>query len=65
MTIAFGRRRLIVSLIAAPPRKVLHIPLAENASDDELARLNGLLAAGEDRRRWEADAVLYGGLRPR
>ena len=36
MTIAIGRRRLILSLIVAPSgRKSIEIPVAENATDDE------------------------------
>ncbi|MEA2594003.1 MAG: hypothetical protein QOF01_472 [Thermomicrobiales bacterium] len=66
MTIAFGRRRLILSLIVAPPGpKLVDLPMAQNATDDELARLNSTISAMEDRRRWEASAILYGGMRPR
>jgi hypothetical protein len=66
MTIAIGRRRLILSLIVAPPRaKPIRLPMAENASDQELAHLNHVFSVAEDRRRWEANAILYGGMRPR
>jgi hypothetical protein len=65
MTIAIGRRRLILSLIVAPSNKAIDIPVAQNATDAELAHLNGYLRAQEDRRRWEASAILYGGMRPR
>ncbi|HEY7032725.1 MAG TPA: hypothetical protein VH482_15385 [Thermomicrobiales bacterium] len=66
MTIAIGRRRLIFSLIVAPScPKTIDIPMAHNATDDELARLNSTISAMEDRRRWEASAILYGGMRPR
>ncbi len=66
MTIAFGRRRLILSLIVAPScPKAIDVPMAQNASDDELAHLNSTISALEDRRRWEASAILYGGMRPR
>jgi hypothetical protein len=66
MTIAFGRRRLILSLVTAPERsKTINVPAAQNATDQELARLNSMISAAEDRRRWEATAILYGGFRPR
>jgi hypothetical protein len=66
MTIAIGRRRLILSLIVAPSSpKCFDVPMAQNATDDELARLNNSVGAMEDRRRWEASAILYGGMRPR
>jgi hypothetical protein len=66
MTIAFGRRRLILSLIVAPSSpKTVDVPMAQNATDGELARLNSTISAMEDRRRWEASAILYGGMRPR
>jgi hypothetical protein len=66
MTIAIGRRRLILSLIVAPSTpKSLDVPMAENATDFELAHLTNALTAMEDRRRWEATAILYGGMRPR
>jgi hypothetical protein len=66
MTIALGRRRLILSLIVAPSgQKSIDVPMAQNATDDELARLNSTISAMEDRRRWEASAILYGGMRPR
>ncbi len=66
MTIALGRRRLILSLIVAPScPKAFDLPMAQNATDGELAHLNSLNFALEDRRRWEASAILYGGMRPR
>ena len=66
MTIAIGRRRLIFSLIVAPScPKEIDLPVAQNATDTELARLNNTITAMEDRRRWEASAILYGGMRPR
>ncbi|HEY7034530.1 MAG TPA: hypothetical protein VH482_24550 [Thermomicrobiales bacterium] len=62
MTIAFGRRRLILSLVVVPSHaKSFEVPLAENATDRELARLNGAMRAAEDRVRWEVNAILYGG----
>jgi hypothetical protein len=66
MTIVFGRRRLIVTLdTAAQSGRLPRLPMAENASDAELARLKTISSAAEDRRRWEASAILYGGMRPR
>ena len=66
MTIAIGRRRLILSLIVAPScPKAIDVPMAQNATDNELARLNNTISVMEDRRRWEASAILYGGMRPR
>jgi hypothetical protein len=66
MTIAIGRRRLILSLIVAPSSpRAIDVPLAQNATDIELAHLNSTISAQEDRRRWEANAILYGGMRPR
>ena len=66
MTIALGRRRLILSLIVAPTcPKQFDLPMAQNATDSELAHLHNLNFAQEDRRRWEASAILYGGMRPR
>jgi len=66
MTIALGRRRLIFSLIVAPacPKK-FDLPMAQNATDGELAHLKNLTMFQEDRRRWEASAILFGGVRPR
>lgn len=65
MTIALGRRRLIFSLINVPSiQKAIDVPSAQNATDDELAHLNSTISAFEDRRRWEASAILYGGVRP-
>jgi hypothetical protein len=66
MTIPFGRRRLIVSLVdTTPRRKVSGFSAAVNATDAELARLNQMSAAGSDRLRWETTAALYGGPRTR
>jgi len=66
MTIPFGRRRLMIALVAVPPRqRQLAVPEAISASDDELARLGNRRASLADRARWEADVALYGGFRPR
>ena len=66
MMIALGRRRLILSLVTTPPQpKRTIFPMAENATDAELARLNQLAASADDRRRWEINAILYGAIRPR
>jgi len=66
MMIALGRRRLILSLVTMPPQpKRAIFPMAENATDAELARLNHLMASADDRRRWEINAILYGAIWPR
>jgi hypothetical protein len=66
MMIALGRRRLILALVTTPPQpKRATFPMAENATDAELARLNQYSAIADDRRRWEVAAILYGGYRPR
>jgi hypothetical protein len=39
--------------------------MAENATDAELARINAMNDAVDDRRRWEMNSLLYGGPRPR
>jgi hypothetical protein len=66
MTIAFGRRRLILSLITAPVgRKSIDVPEALDATDKELARLNSQTEAAKSRLRWESNAIMMGGMRPR
>jgi hypothetical protein len=61
MTIGIGKRRLVISLVVSPPDTITdRYPMAQAASDKELARLNGLRSANEDRARWEANAVLIG-----
>lgn len=63
MTIAIGRRRLTLCLTVAPVRmSSIELPI-QDATDDELAHLNRVVTAVEDRRRWEASAILYGGIR--
>jgi hypothetical protein len=64
MTLAFGRRRLILSLISAP-RKSIEIPEALDATDKELFRLNSQTAAEKHRLHWESNAILLGGMRTR
>jgi hypothetical protein len=64
MRIAFGRRQLVVSIVNQPARtRNVEIPMAENATDQELARLNSLQNARLDRARWESNALLYGSIR--
>ncbi len=64
MRIAIGRRQLIVSLVNQPARtRTDAFPMAVNASDQELARLNSLNHARLDRARWETTAVLHGATR--
>lgn len=66
MTITFGRRRLILALEGAPRRrKPIDLPMAESATDAELARINALNASLADRTRWEVTSILYGGPLPR
>jgi hypothetical protein len=66
MTIAFGRRRLILSLIVAPAcPKTFDIPAAQDATDKELARINSQSIAAQNRLQWESNAILLGGIRPR
>jgi len=75
MTIPFGRRRLVFSLslsIARPPvtrsqaaaaakrGEASQFAAAFDATDIELAKLNGLAAAEADRPRWQAQAIFHG-----
>ena len=61
MTIGFGRWRLMVLRAGPPARRARRFfPMAEQASDGELAVLVGLSAALHHRRWWEVDAILYG-----
>jgi hypothetical protein len=66
MTITFGRRKVILSLDRLPdspdrPRPtVVDVPASYEATDRELARINGRAAAVEERLRAEALAALYG-----
>ena len=64
MTIPFGRRRLILSLAvqASHPTAADH-PGALGATDAELAHLNGDRLRAEERVRWDAMTLLYGGRR--
>ncbi|HKG25660.1 MAG TPA: hypothetical protein VKB09_08425 [Thermomicrobiales bacterium] len=70
MTISFGRRRVILMLdwvLDAPDRQrptVVELPASHEATDRELARINGRAAAAEERLRWEAVALLHGLPRP-
>ena len=59
MTIPFGRRRLVIALVAAPGR-VSEYPAAVGASDAELARLARSVDADFAREQWETQALLQG-----
>ena len=66
MRIALGRRHLVVSLVARSDQSALvDFPMAAEASDAELARLNSLQAHSHERARWETSALLYGAVRLR
>jgi hypothetical protein len=63
MTITFGRRQLIVSLVGTCDRqKKLAYPQYQNASDSEIAHFATRPSSVEERRRNEANIALYGGL---
>lgn len=59
MQIPFGRRRIVLSLVAAPPRRI-DIPEAEGASDAELARLSRTTDVDLRRENWATEAVMIG-----
>ncbi len=66
MRIAIGRRQLVVSVVNDTHHDhVDEFPMAVNASDAELARLNSTRSATVDRARWETSAILYGAARLR
>jgi hypothetical protein len=66
MRIALGRRQLVVSLVARTEQSSLvEFPMAAEASDVELARLNTLRTLSQDRARWESSALMYGAVRLR
>lgn len=61
MRIGIGRRQLVISVVNEPARiRTEDVPMAVNATDHELARLNALLNARRDRNRWETTALMYG-----
>jgi hypothetical protein len=61
MRIAIGRRQIVVSVVNQPARvRTEEFPMAVNATDQELARLNALNNARLDRARWETAALMYG-----
>lgn len=61
MRIAIGRRQLIVSVVNQPARtRSEEFPMAVNATDQELARLNTRNHARLERARWETSALMYG-----
>lgn len=59
MQIPFGRRRLVLSLVALPPRRI-DIPEADGATDAELARLNRTTDVDLRREHLLADAAMLG-----
>ena len=66
MRIAFGRRQLVVSVEnTGCEDRAETFPMAVNASDAELARLNNLRNMAQDRARWETTAIMYGAVRLR
>lgn len=66
MRFSIGRRQLVVSVESACCEdQTASFPMAVNASDAELARLNTLRNLAEDRTRWETNAILYGAVRLR
>lgn len=66
MRIAVGRRQLVVSLVPrANELDVVDFPMAAEATDAELARLNVLHDIARDRARWETSALMYGAARLR
>ena len=61
MRIAIGRRQLVVSVVNQPARtRSEEFPMAVQATDQELARLNTLNHARQERARWETTALMYG-----
>lgn len=63
MTIVFGRRRLVLSLTSVAPDAACvssEYPMAANASDAELARLNAWQTAAFERNRFEMQAIVLG-----
>jgi hypothetical protein len=65
MRIALGRRQLVVSLVESCRDWASQYPMAVDASDSELARLNPVRTAALERARTEATALMYGVVRLR
>lgn len=66
MRIPIGRRQLVVSVVSDSCQDEAEaFPMALNATDAELARLNSTRAASLDRARWESTAIMYGAVRLR
>lgn len=64
MRIALGRRHLTIAIQSVEPRSdAIDLPMAINASDAELARLNAMRTAAFDRTRWETNAIMFGAAR--
>jgi hypothetical protein len=63
MTITFGRRQLIVSLVGKPGIAKNHdFPEFENATDEEIVRFAMHRSGAQERQRQEVSAALFGGL---
>lgn len=64
MMIPIGRRRFVLTLVAAPrparPADARDLSAALAATDAELVRLAHGNAVGVERARWEAMALMYG-----
>jgi hypothetical protein len=64
MRFGIGRRQVVISIVNQPARDGSDdFPMAVNATDRELARLNSLQSVIDDRARWESTALLYGSAR--
>jgi hypothetical protein len=63
MTITFGSRQLIVSLVGKPGlAKKSDFPEFEDATDEEIVRFAMHRSGAQERQRQEVSAALYGGL---
>ena len=63
MTITFGRRQLIVSLVGKPELATKSdFPEFESATDEEVVRFAMHRSGAQERQRQEVSAALYGGL---
>ena len=68
MKIGIGRRQLVVAIVTdscGAAESERQYPMALNATDHDLARLNALRDCRVDRMRWESTAVLHGSVRLR
>jgi hypothetical protein len=63
MTITFGSRQLIVSLVGKPEVAHEHdFPEFESATDEEIVRFAMHRSGAQERQRQEVSAALFGGL---